>query len=42
MHSFIAARMERIESARQELAEVLDNEEEATMLVVEVMDKSAQ
>jgi hypothetical protein len=42
MHSFIAARMERIEGARQELAEVLDNEEEATRLVVEVMDKSAQ
>jgi len=34
--------MERIEGARQELAAVLDNEEEATRLVVEVMDKSAQ
>jgi hypothetical protein len=39
MHAFIAARMERIEGARQELAELLGDEEEAAKLVIEQMDK---
>jgi len=41
MHRFISARMERIEGARRELVQLVGDADEATRLVVEQMNKSA-
>jgi hypothetical protein len=41
IHAFITARMERIEDARQELVELVGDENEANKLVIEQMNKSA-
>jgi hypothetical protein len=41
MHQFITARMERIEDARQELVNLVGDEEQANKLVIEQMNKSA-
>jgi hypothetical protein len=40
-HRFITARLEGIENARQELVELVGDEQEATRLVIEQMNKSA-
>jgi hypothetical protein len=40
-HSFITARMEGMERAREQLVELVGDEMEATRLVVEQMNKSA-
>jgi hypothetical protein len=40
MHSFITARMEKIEDARQQLVQLVGDEMEATRLVAEQMNKS--
>ena len=40
-HSFITARMERIEEAREKLVEIVGDPDEATRLVVEQMNQSA-
>ena len=40
-HRFITARMENIEHAREQLVELVGNPDEATRLVVEQMNKSA-
>jgi len=41
MHSFISARMERIEGARRELVQLVGDEDAASRLVIEQMNKSA-
>jgi hypothetical protein len=41
-HQFITARLERIESARQELVELTGDEDQANQLVITQMEKSAQ
>ena len=41
MHRFISARMERIEHARQELVQLVGDEDAASRLVIEQMNKSA-
>jgi hypothetical protein len=41
MHSFITARMENIEHARAQLVELVGDPDEATRLVVEQMNQSA-
>jgi hypothetical protein len=41
MHSFISARMERIENARRELVQLVGDEDAASRLVIEQMNKSA-
>lgn len=41
MHAFITARLERIEGARQELVNLVGNENEANKLVIEQMNKTA-
>ena len=40
-HRFITKRMENIEHAREQLVEIVGNPDEATRLVVEQMNKSA-
>lgn len=39
LHQFISARMERIGMCRDELAELIGDEEEATKLIIRQMDK---
>jgi hypothetical protein len=41
-HQFITARLERIEDARQELVNLVGDPDEASRLVIEQMNKSAQ
>lgn len=40
-HSFITARMENIEHAREQLVEIVGDPDEATRLVVEQMNQAA-
>jgi hypothetical protein len=40
-HAFITARMENIERAREQLIDLVGNEEEANKLVIERMNKTA-
>jgi hypothetical protein len=41
MHSFITARLENIVHAREKLVEIVGDSDEATRLVVEQMNQSA-
>jgi hypothetical protein len=41
MHEFITARMERIEDARDQLVDLVGDEDQANKLVIEQMNKSA-